>query len=246
MPGIHVDVPTGDGVADSYLARPDDERHPGVLMLMDAFGLRPTLEEMADRVAAGGYVVLVPNLFYRAGRAPVLEAPDLSDADARMAFFGKLRPLMDDLTPERLAADGAAYADYLAGVASAGPIGITGYCMGGRAGWRIAAALPERVAALGAFHAGGLVTDEPDSPHQSAALLRARLYFGFADEDQSMTAEQIATVEGALEEAGASYRSEVYGGAHHGYTMADSPAFDEAARERHFRELDALLNETLG
>jgi carboxymethylenebutenolidase len=117
--------------------------------------------------------------------------------------------------------------------------------MGARVGWRIAAAHPGRVAALAGFHAGGLVTDAPDSPHRSAADLKAELYFGFADQDPSMTAEQIATLERTLQEAGVRYRSEIYEGARHGYTMADGTAYNEAARERHFRELRALLERTL-
>jgi len=137
------------------------------------------------------------------------------------------------------------YLDYLASAGAPGRVAITGYCMGGRLGWRIAAAHPERVAALAAFHPGGLATDAPDSPHHSANDLLADVYLAFADDDPSMTAEQIATVERALGEAGVRYRAEVYEGARHGYTMADGPAFDEAARERHFRELHDLLARTL-
>ena len=102
------------------------------------------------------------------------------------------------------------------------------------------------MAALAAFHPGGLVTDAPDSPHRSAAEVKAEMYFGFAYRDPSMTAEQIATLERTLEEVDARYRSEVYEGAQHGYTMADTAAYDEGARERHFRELRALLERTLG
>jgi carboxymethylenebutenolidase len=231
-----VEIQMPDGVADAYLARPDDEPHPGVLLLMDAYGLRPVIEEMADRIAADGYVVLAPNVFYRAGRSPVTPGTD----------FQEIRPLMAELTAERLAADGAAYLDYLAEAASPGPAAITGYCMGGRLGWRIAAAHPDRVAALAAFHTGGLVTEDPDSPHRAAGSVDGELYFGFADQDRGMTAEHIATFEQALQDAGASYRAEVYEGARHGYTMADLEVYDEAAAERHFRELRALLQRTLG
>jgi carboxymethylenebutenolidase len=245
MEGSTVEVTTPDGVADAHLARPDDRPRPGVLLITDAFGLRPTTAEMADRIAADGYVVLAPNVFYRSGRAPVLPVPDLSDPERRAGFFRSLQPLVEQLTPERLAADGTAYLDYLGEVASPGPVGITGYCMGGRLGWQIATGHSDRVAALAAFHPGRLVTDAPDSPHRSAADLRAELYFGFADQDPSMTAEQIATLERTLQAAGARYRAEVYQGARHGYTMADTAAYDQAARERHFRELRALLQRTL-
>ncbi len=245
MPVKSVDITTSDGVADAYLARPDERAHPGVVFIMDAFGLRPTIGEMIDRIAADGYVVLAPNVFYRAGRAPVLPTPDLSDPEQRAGFFQSLRPLIDRLTPDRVEADSAAYLDYLAEEAAPGPVAITGYCMGARLGWRIAVAHPERVAALAGFHAGGLVTDAPDSPHRSAADVQAELYFGFADQDQSMTAEQIAAFEQALDDAGARYRSEIYAGAQHGYTMADTAAYDEPSRERHFRELRDLLERTL-
>ena len=122
---------------------------------------------------------------------------------------------------------------------------ITGYCMGARMGWRIAAAHPDRVAALAGFHAGGLVTEEPDSPHLSASALRAEVFLGHADNDRSMTPEHIATIESALEDANVTYRSELFAGAAHGYTMADTPAYDQAAAERHFAELFALLDRTM-
>jgi carboxymethylenebutenolidase len=243
MSGSAVQITTPDGVADAHLARPDDRPHPGVLLIMDAYGLRPTIDQVMERIAADGYVVLAPNVFYRAGCLP---PPDLSDNEARASFFQSIRPVMDELVPERVASDGEAYLDYLADRAQPGPVAITGYCMGGRIGWRIAAAHPDRVAALAAFHPGGLVTDAPDSPHRSAGRLTGELYFGFADQDPSMNADQIATLERTLDDVGARYRAEVYKGARHGYTMADTPAFNEDARERHFRELHGLLERTLG
>jgi carboxymethylenebutenolidase len=245
MPSSNLDIQTPDGVADAYLTRPDDDaRHPGVLLIMDAFGLRPRIEEMADRIAARGCAVLAPNVFYRAGRAPVLPFPDMREEHARTDFFQAVRPLMDELTPERMAADGAAYLDALAEVADE-PVAVTGYCMGTRLGLRIAAAHPERVAALAGFHGGGLVTDDPDSPHRSAGALRAEVYLGHADHDPSNTPEQIAALDAALDDAGVTHRTEVYAGAAHGYTMADTPVYDEQACERHFGALFGLLDRTL-
>jgi carboxymethylenebutenolidase len=244
MRGETIDVETEDGVADAYLARPDDHRGPAVLLVMDAFGLRPQIERMADRVAAQGFVVLAPNVFYRAGRAPVVPLDGLGDPDRQRPLFEQVMPLIRELTPERIVSDGGAYLDRLE-QAGRGPVAITGYCMGGRAAWRIAAAYPERVAALGGFHVGGLVTDDDDSPHRSAGSLAAEVYLGHADNDRSMTPEQIAEVERALDAAGVRYRSELYRGAAHGYTMADTPAYDEAAAERHYTELFALLDRTL-
>ncbi len=239
-----IDIQTPDGVADAYLTRPDDGgSHPGVLMIMDAFGLRPQIERMADRIAARGFAVLAPNAFYRGGRAPVLEMPDLETTD-RQELMARLGPLMGALTPAAVVSDGGAYLDSLEQY-STGPVAITGYCMGVRVGWRIAGAYPERVAALGGFHGGGLVTDDPDSPHLSANSLAAELYLGHADQDGSMTPENIATLERALDEAAVTYTSELYEGAMHGYTMADMPVYDEAAAERHFEALFGLLDRTV-
>ncbi|MHB1538617.1 MAG: dienelactone hydrolase family protein [Solirubrobacteraceae bacterium] len=240
-----IEVQSEDGVADAYLTHPDDaERHPGVLLIMDAFGLRPQIERMADRIAARGFTVLAPNFFYRAGRAPVVPLDGAEDPEKRGELFARIRPLMEELTPERVASDGDAYMKVLEEVGRR-PIAITGYCMGGRVGWRIATAFPDRVAAFGAFHAGGLVTDAQDSPHLSAGRLAAELYLGHADNDQSMTPENIATLEQALQDAGVRHRSELYQGAAHGYTMADMPVYDEQAAERHFEELFALLDRTI-
>jgi carboxymethylenebutenolidase len=244
--GETIDIKTADGVADSYLARPEDGRaHPGVLLLIDAFGLRSQIEQMADRIAAAGYVVLAPNVFYRAGRSPVVSLEGLDDPDRRGEVFGRVMPLMRELTTERIVADGAAYLDRLAEEADGGPVAITGYCMGGRLGWQLAAAYPDRVDALGCFHTGALVTDDEESPHLSAAEIDAELYLGFADNDKSATPEQITTVEGALREAGKAFESAVFEDAAHGYTMADTPSYDEGAAERHYEELFGLLSRTL-
>src|ERR1700722_13421946 len=137
-----IDITTQDGVADAYLVQPaDGERHPAVLLIMDAIGLRPQIEQMADRIAERGFTVLAPNAFYRAGRAPVAPVPDFKDQAQREAYFATIMPLIQGLTRDLVVRDGAAYLDALEEVAI-GPFAIVGYCMGGRAGWHIAAAYP--------------------------------------------------------------------------------------------------------
>jgi carboxymethylenebutenolidase len=212
--------------------------------MIDAIGLRPRIEEMADRIAAKGYVVLAPNVFYRAGRAPIWETPKLEDPEARASFFQTLGPLMGALTPAAIAADGGAYLDKLEEL-SEGPVGITGYCFGGRNGWTIAAAYPDRVAALGGFHTGGMVTEDPESPHLLAPSVSAEVYWGHADQDHSMTPESIATLDAAMDDAGVNHTTELYEGAEHGYTMSDMGAYNEAAAERHFAALFGLLERAL-
>jgi carboxymethylenebutenolidase len=240
-----IEVRAPDGVADALVARPDGGSDRGVLFVMDAFGLRPTIAEMVERIAGDGYVVLAPNVLYRAGRSPLVAPDELGDPERRSEAFARLRPHITALDREAVAADGEAFLGALADAGAEGQVAVTGYCMGGRVGWWLAATHPERVAAAAAFHTGGLVTDGDDSPHRAATDVRAELLFGFADEDPGMTREQIATFEGALDDAGLRATVAVYDGARHGYTMADQPVFDAAARERHFAELGALLERAL-
>ncbi|WP_216898724.1 dienelactone hydrolase family protein [Nocardia alni] len=246
--GESVDIQTPDGVADAYVTYPDDgAAHPAVLVYQDAFGLRPALRKLADRIAEGGYTVLAPNLFYRGGRAPVFELPEFIDMQSRPDLFGSIRPLMEQLTPEVVKSDAGAYLAWLAAFdkASDGPVGLTGYCMGGRLVVQTAAAYPDRVAAGAGFHTGRLITDGPDSLHNAVDTITAELYFGHADNDQSMTPEQAETFDKALDAAGVRHTTEFYKDAVHGYTQSDTAAYNEEAAERHYRELLALYDRTL-
>jgi carboxymethylenebutenolidase len=246
-----VEIPTRDGVADGYLAAPQRPgAHPGVLLYMDAFGLRPRLEEMADRIADEGYVVLVPNVLYRHGRAPLIDLGDLADPDARGRLFAVLRPWMAELTPELAMSDAEGYLDFLTGQSSsghvsAGPVGVTGYCMGGALALRTAAHRPEQVAAVAAFHPARLATDAPDSPHLLVDRLRAEVYVASADHDPGMPPEQQTRLDDALTTARVRHLCEQYDGAAHGFTMSDTAAYDEAATERHWKALLDLLARTL-
>lgn len=246
--GQDIDIPTEDGTADAYLAHPADGRpHPAVVLYQDAFGVRPHLKDMADRLAGAGYTVLVPNVFYRHGRAPVVELPEFIDLSERPAWFQRILPMMQELTWDVVRRDAKAFLDWLADspLAADGPVGLTGYCMGARLALLTAGFHPDRVAAAAGFHGGGLATDDEDSPHRIAEHVRAELYFGHADDDPSMSPEQIKRLEDALSAAGVRFRSELYTGAAHGYTQADTASYDEQAAERHWEALFGLLRRTL-
>ncbi|MGW3210042.1 dienelactone hydrolase family protein [Streptomyces sp. NPDC001135] len=245
--GTDLDIRTEDGVADAYVVHPADGRpRPGVLFYMDAYGLRPHLRSMADRLAAAGYTVLVPNVFHRLGRTPVVELPGFIDPGADPTIWERLGPVVSSLTPDLIERDSAAYLRWMADhpLVADGPVGITGYCMGARLALRTAAAHPERVAAAAGFHGGGLATDDPASPHLGAPRITAELYFGHADNDHSLPPEQIERFEKALTEAGVRHTCEVYPGARHGYTQADTSAYDHEADERHWAALLDLLRRT--
>ncbi|CAM5660160.1 hypothetical protein SAVIM338S_06753 [Streptomyces avidinii] len=242
-----VDIATHDGTSDAYLVQPEGEGpYPGVLLYMNALGVRPHIKSMADRIAAAGYVVLLPNLFYRHGRTPVFELPEFVDFSRQPEIFDRVGPVLDSLTPEIAMRDAPAYLDWLDAFppVAAGPVALAGYCLGARLALLTAGTYPDRVAAAAGFHGGFLATEAADSPHRLAHRVTAELYFGHADADPTLPAEQIDQLDKALSAAGVRHRSEVYAGSAHGYTLADTTSYDAASDERHWVELFSLLDRT--
>lgn len=240
---LQIDIPTADGTADCCLFRPDnDGRFPVVIYLPDIRGIRPVFMEMARKVAAQGYAVLMPNLFYRLCPTPAIDPALKWGSDACMARFGALFAVV---TPDGLARDHAAFLKYLETLPNvkADKIAIVGYCMGGTAAFRVAGVLPDRIALAASFHGGRLASDAPDSPHLQAGKIRARLYFGHAADDASMTPEMVAQLEAALNAAGVEHWTDHYA-AKHGYAVADNPAYDAEAEALHWRRLFDLLART--
>ncbi|GAA0249681.1 dienelactone hydrolase family protein [Cryptosporangium japonicum] len=243
-----VQIPTPDGVADAFVAEPEgDGPWPAVLFYMDAFGVREVLTDMARTIADDGFVVALPNLFYRSGPAPLFDTSGLGTPEGRAAIFGQARPMIAALTPEAVKGDAAAYLDFLADLPSVrgGPVGVTGYCMGGRLAVRTAVAFPDRVAAVASFHAGGLVTGEPDSPHRQIAGTGTEYYFAHAEHDHSMTPANVTALNDALDAGGVPFKSEIYEGTEHGFTMSDSDVYDPMGLERHWRNLLELFERRL-
>ncbi|MFI8823389.1 dienelactone hydrolase family protein [Streptomyces sp. NPDC053431] len=235
-------IPTPDGQADAFAAFPDrGERHPGVLMYPDGFGIRPVLREMARELAGHGYYVLVPNLFYRHGPAPVVELPEHIGEEDRPAVFARLMPLIEAHTTERVLSDADAYLGFLTDrpEVGAGPLAVTGYCIGGLLAMRTAAAHPGRVAAVAAFH-GPVGADGPGL----FSGLTAEVHLGHAEGD--MTPEALGELNQALDAAGVAHTSEIYPGTVHGFTMSDTDAFSASGLQRHWDRLLPLLDRTVG
>jgi carboxymethylenebutenolidase len=243
-----IEIPVPDGTAEAYVAHPPAGEGPGVLFFMDAIGVRPQIAAMCDRIASWGYVVLAPNVFHREGSVDeVGPHADLTQPGEREAFFEQAMPRVGRLTPDQAEPDIAAYLTALRGTdgVADGPVAAVGYCMGARLAVRAGTGHPDEVAAVGGFHGGGLVTADPDSPHRGLGNARAEFVFGHADQDRSMPAEAVAALGEALAAAGLLASNQVYPGAVHGYTMADTPMYDEPSTERHFTELRALLGRAL-
>jgi carboxymethylenebutenolidase len=246
MSATKVEVPGADGTAEAYLYTParGSGCWPGVIFLTDIMGIREANLGMAKRIAEHGYVVLVPNIFYRVSRLPVVDF-ELKMGDERtMKRMGELRA---GLSNAQMGPDGAAYAAYLLGQASVnGPkVAVAGYCFTGTMAIRTAAAAPDKIAAAASFHGGGLYTDRPDSPHLLLPKITARLYFGHAVEDRGMPPEAIEKLETLLKSWPGKSESETYP-AHHGWTVPGRAGiYDEAQAERHYAKLFELLYETL-
>lgn len=245
MARLDVEIPTPDGTAPGTLHVPDGAGPwPGVVMFPDAFGARDTQRAMADKLAALGYVVLQPDVYYRQpGWAPFSPATAFSDEAERGRLFG----LMGSLTNERIASDAAAFADFLLArpEVRGAAVGTTGYCMGGRMSLVAAGAAGEKVGAAASFHGGRLAVEgDPNSPHLNAGQIRATVYVAGAVEDDSFTEDQAELLKKALTEAGVTHTVEFYP-AHHGFAVPDNGTYDEAAAARHYEAMDALYRSAL-
>jgi carboxymethylenebutenolidase len=240
-------IQTQDGTADAALFSPDvspdaSAAQPCVILYMDAFGLRPALDTMAERLSREGYKVLVPDLFYRFGSYGPFDAKTaFSDEATRAVLMGMIKGTTLDMTKR----DSAAFLQALTAAGATGKIGTVGYCMGGGRAIMAAAAHPGRVAAAASFHGGHLATDAPDSPHRQVASIRGRVYVGSAGVDGSFPPEQSARLAEALRAAEIDHVIENYVGMSHGWAVPDHGVYDERGAERHWARLLTLLRETL-
>lgn len=240
-----VEIQTADGTADGFLYQPEnDGRWPGVIQYPDVMGIRPQNRGMAKRLAAKGYVVLLPNPFYRTGKAPLFDfVPNFTDPRT----INRFKELAGPLTPEAMERDGSSYVDFLAKQPSVGgkAMGAIGYCFTGAMALRTAAARPDKIGAVASLHGGGLLTEAPTSPHTVLPRVKAQLFFAHAVEDSSMPKEAIEKLERALGSWGGKYESLTFDGARHGWTVPGTPVYHEAQAEHAFEKLVDLLKATL-
>jgi carboxymethylenebutenolidase len=247
-----VEIKTPDGTCDAAFIHPKTGSHAGVLIWPDAFGLRPSMRDMAKRIAAEGYSVLVPNPFYRVSKAPFTDASTFSFQNP--TDMAKLRPLMASVNatgnPEKDAAAYVGFLDAQKEVNKAKKIGTQGYCMGGPLVVRTAAALPDRIGAGASFHGGGLVTANPDSPHLLAPKIKARMYFGVASNDDSRQPDAKDKLKEAFAAAKVAAEIEVYPSLH-GWCVPDmpmqsgAPIYNKPDAERAWAKLVALYKGAL-
>ena len=242
MPEKNLSIRTADGVCPARLFRPDGGEIAPVILYMDAFGPRAALDQMAMRLVAEGYAVLVPDLLYRCeDRAPFPATEGFSDP----VRGPLLRSYLAGTTQAMTIADTGHFLAALDAEGLTGPVGVTGYCMGGARALNAASHYPDRVVAAASWHGGHLAADIPDAPHLTAAKVKARLYIGAAGIDSGFPPEQAARFMEAYRAAEVDFTYENYKDCKHGWCVPDHSVFDAAGAERQWSRLIAFFGETL-
>jgi carboxymethylenebutenolidase len=240
-----IEIKTRDGICRSFVYRPAGRGPwPGVLVFMDGLAIRPAMLELGERLATHGYYVLLPDLFYRSGPyEPMDPHVVFTDPEKRKVLMEKFFAFA---TPANIMSDTQAFLDHLAAQPEVKPggIGTTGYCMGGMMSLTAAGTYPDRIVATASYHGGRLATDAPDSPHLLAPKIKSRVYIAGAIDDQSFPDDMKARLEDALTKAGVDHTIETYQ-AKHGWVFRDTPVYDAAANERHWRSLLTLFEAKL-
>lgn len=237
-----IDLPTADGICPTFLYTPAGEGPwPGVILYMDGPGMRPAVQEMAARLAEAGYAVAAPDLFYRAGPYPPVD-PRIVFTDPKLREHHR-ETLMASTSPAQAMADTRTLLDAMKAMpeVAEGPIGVTGYCMGGRLALIAAGTFPDEIAAAASYHGGGLANDTPTSPHLLAPKMKAKIYVAGAIEDANFDDAQKARLEAALTEAGVDHLIETYP-AKHGWVPRDMPVHNPEEAEHHWRTLIPFLD----
>jgi carboxymethylenebutenolidase len=238
-------VKTPDGEADCYFVHPASGQHAAVIMWPDIVGIRPAFRAMGKRLAQSGYSVLVVNPYYRTARGSIVEAgKTFRDPGVREL----LMPHARSLSPETCVTDGRAFVSWLdeqSAVDSKRKIGTSGYCMTGSYTMRLAAAIPERIGAGASFHGGGLVSDQPDSPHLLIDKIHAGFLIAIAESDDERDPKAKTKLREDFDAASLDAEIEVYAGAQHGWCPPDSPVYNEALAERAWKRLLVLFEREL-
>src|SRR5579872_4712445 len=234
-------IKTPDGTADAYFVHPATGTAPGVLMWPDIFGLRPAFRQMGRRLAESGYAVLVVNPFYRAKKAPTAD-------NGAATPIPQLMPLAQGLNETTHMTDAKAFIGWLdqqQSVAKNRKMGTQGYCMGGPIAFRTAAAVPDRIGAVGSFHGGGLVTANPNSPHLQAAKSKAQFLIAIAANDDQRAPTDKDTMKETFAKANLPAEIEVYAGSMHGWCPPDSTVYNEPLAEKAWSRLLVLYGKAL-
>lgn len=240
------DIQTRAGAMETFIVHPDrGGSHPAIIMQMDAPGIREELYDMARRLCSVGYYVLLPNLYYRAGKDTKYGPDVLTKGSAEQARMRTVRtkmtipPVMDN------------FADMFAFLstqpaAKPGMVGTHGYCMSGPYALAAAARYPDKIAAAASFYGTWLVSENEESPHLNLGKAKGELYIGCAEHDELAPLPMVEQLKGLLDASGAKGELEIYPTVHHGFAFPQRWCYDKQGAERHWERLIALYRRTLG
>ena len=239
-----VDFLTEDGTMDAFFVRPTSGEVPAIIHWPDIAGIRESHRNMARRVAAEGYAVLLVNPYYRdVVGEQFVDFAAFIEAEG----FSKVSPWREKLSSFAVKRDASAIVAWLdaqAPVDSSRGIGAQGYCMGGPFTVYSAHAVPDRVKAAASFHGGGLVREDEESPHKLLAETQAGYLFAIARDDDAEAPGDKGALAEAAEAAGRAAKVDVYAG-DHGWTVPDSPAYAQGAAERAYADALTLYEANL-
>ena len=239
------DIAAADGAMETFICRPErGGPYPAIFFLMDAPGIREELRDMARRLATVGYCVLLPNLYYRAGRDSVFGPDVLEPGSAERERMRAIRAGMTIPPVLRDIASMLEYVDRQTEVAKA-PVGCHGYCMSGPYALAAAARYPDRIAAAASFYGTWLVSDAHESPHLSLDKIKGEAYIACAEHDELAPLAMVDELRGLFKKAGTLGEIELYPGVHHGFAFPQRWCYDKPAAERHWERLLALYRRRL-
>jgi carboxymethylenebutenolidase len=236
----HLDLVTDDGAMNTFVVHPDEGGpFPVVFFYMDAPGKREELHDMARRIAAVGYYVVLPNLYYRSTRE--FDLVTMPNGETREQMF----ELMHGLGDRMIARDTATMLAHVDDEPDAdnSRIGAVGYCMSGPFAFAMAGTYPDRIQCAASIYGVRLFGE--NSPAHLAEQVRGELYFACAETDEYAPKEMIDDLEAHLASVGANARVEWYPGTHHGFAFPKRPVYDRAAAEQHWSRLFALFDRNL-
>ena len=237
-----VEILTGHQPLPAFVVRPDgDARHPAVIFYMDAPGMREELRDMARRIAGEGYLVVLPDLYYRIGTLRF--APPPRSEDQYKVIFAAL----DSFTNAKSMEDTRAVLNWLdrCPFAAAGPRGCIGFCMTGKTVMTALGTFPDEIVAGVSMYGVGIVTDAADSPHLLAGQVGGVGYFAFAERDRHVPDHVVPTLRKALAAAGAKVEIETYPDTDHGFSFWERDIYRHAAAESAWGKAFALFERKL-
>src|SRR6185437_20426 len=195
------DIKTRSGAMETFIVHPDrGGPHPVVIMQMDAPGIREELYDMARRLCTVGYYVLLPNLYYRAGK-DTKYGPDVLEKGS--AEQQRMRAVRTKMTIPPVMEDIADMLEFVATqpAAKPGPVGTHGYCMSGPYALAAAARYPDRIAAAASFYGTWLVSENEESPHLTLGKAKGELYIGCAEHDELAPLPMVEELKGLFKKS---------------------------------------------